>query len=566
MSTLSEKKWLPSSENINSFSHLMEVLLCERSLHSPEEISHFLSPSLTDLHDPFDMQDMETVCRRIEQARKKQERVMIFGDFDADGITSTVILTDALKRFGLLVSYRIPDRNRDSHGLKNYLLDEIAEKKVSLVITCDCAINDAKEVQYAREKYSLDVIVTDHHDPDPEKYPKDAVGVLNPKKAHCDYPEKELSGAGVAFKLITALASIIFEKNTEKIAKFLEPYLEIVAIGLVADCVPLQGENRILVKYGLERLKNSSWDGLVKLLERNQVAPENINTDTIGFCIAPRLNAASRMGDVIRASQLFLGDRAQTFERLSYLERLNKERQIATEKHTQEAHAQWNPEKKFQIFLEKNWKPGILGLIGSRFVEKYDQPIIAGKIREDGFIAASCRAPEGYSIVEALRSCGENFFEQMGGHAGAAGFLIKEEKLSVLQEKLDQYFEKTEREKQPQKFVGFIDPEWISFSLTEFLYQISPFGRGNEEPIFGLKSIEIKETTLIGKNRNHLRITGEGGRKKIELAAFFRGDWVDRFQINQPYDILCKIQENTWRGQKRLQFFLVDAMPSTIPE
>jgi single-stranded-DNA-specific exonuclease len=422
MTSFSGKSWTPSSEKIESFTHLMEVLLTERGLRKPEEISRFLSPCLTHLHDPFQMHDMQRACERILQARAKKERVMILGDFDADGITSTVILTDALKRLGLPVSYRIPDRNQDSHGLKNYLIDEIAQKEVSVVISCDCGINDNKEVQYAREKYDLDVIITDHHTSDPGRYPDRAVAVLNPKKSDCDYPEKELSGAGVAFKLITALASLIYEKNPEKIADFLRPYLEISAIGLVADCVRLQGENRILVRYGLEGLKNSAWDGLQKLLKRNQINPQNINADTIGFCIAPRLNAASRMGDVLRAAQLFLGDRVQNFERLSYLERLNKERQIITEQYFQEAYPQFDPQKKYQIFLEKNWKPGILGLIGSRFVEKYDQPIIAAQIREDGFMAASCRAPEGYSMVEALQSCGEGFLSRWAGMPERRGF------------------------------------------------------------------------------------------------------------------------------------------------
>ena len=221
--------------------------------------THFISPSLETLHDPDRMRGMGRACERIIEAIEKEERVMVYGDFDADGITSTVILVHGLQQLGAQVSYRIPDREADSHGLKNYLLDEIAQTGTKLVITCDCGINDHAEVAHGAG-LGMDIIITDHHDADPAQFPKAAVAVLNPREPTCEYPEKNLAGAGVAFKVISALASRRLE--AADIVLFLPPYLEICAIGLIADCMELQGENRVLVKYGLEMMKQTYWEGV----------------------------------------------------------------------------------------------------------------------------------------------------------------------------------------------------------------------------------------------------------------------------------------------------------------
>ncbi len=555
MTSFLGKQWEKSKE-IKTLDEFMANALVSRKLETHEEINDFCNPKLSQLCDPFEMWSMNKAVERIIKAIDKEERIVVFGDFDADGITSTVILVDALRKLGAKVSYRIPNRKDDGHGLKTYLIDEISTKNVSLIITCDCGVNDKKEVEHAAAK-GIDVIISDHHTSDKTNFPKQAIAVLNPRISQCNYPEKELSGAGVAFKLVSALAQEMFD-NFEEITDFLTPYLEIVTIGTIADCVPLTGENRILTSFGLEKMKDSSWDGIEILKERSNIDPNSIDTDTIGFCIAPKLNAASRLGDVLRATELFLGHSSQNHERLTYLEKLNEERKILTRNHIDSAQSQIDKNSSFQFLIDSDWEVGILGLMASHISDKRSHPVFAGIEKSDGTIAFSARAPAGYSIIDSLNNCDPELFLGFGGHHGAGGFQAHKENFGEIKNSLQEYFEKNSQEEISTQIEAIVSPKILNFELTEFFRLIAPFGQGNPTPILCLKNVEIKKINLIGKDQTHLRIDGEVNGESVQFIGFFWGEFSEKIKINSTYDICFTVSENIWNGERRLQLKLVD--------
>ncbi len=555
--TFSGKIW-HEAPDINDLNVAFSTLLKNRDLNTDQEIADFFNPDLNKIHDPFLMAGMKVAVERIAKAVLNKERIIVFGDFDTDGITSTVILVDGLKKLGAQVSYRIPDREKDSHGLKTYLIDELIDKNIGLIITCDCGINDQAEVAHAKN-LGMDVIITDHHDPDLNRFPDEAIAILNPKQAHCEYLEKNLSGSAVAFKLMSALATKFLPEDEQ--ADFIEKYLEICAIGLVGDCVPLQNENRILTKFGLQKLKNTSWTGLQKLLTNAQVETDSINEETVGFAIAPRLNASSRVGNVLTASELFLGDKNKHDQRINTLENWNQERRELTETSVKESHAKIEEDAFCQFLVSKNWRPGILGLLCSRWSEQLDVPVIACTIRDDGILAASCRAPKGFSIIDALRSCPRELFENVGGHAGAAGFSAKEENAEQIKELLNKYFAQNIREPQKVPVEVFLSPEIFvnqAEDIVNFLKKMAPFGMGNDVPIWGMRGVKVLDFCEMGANKNHSRTTVEVGDEVFDFVNFFHGDYLDKISIGDEVDFAFTISENYFRGERRLQFRIVD--------
>ncbi len=555
MSAFSGKAWGKAS-TLKNMDQVMSCLLDRRDLVTHEVITAFLHPKIQDLHDPFLMHSMDKAVARILLAIENQEKIMVYGDFDADGITSTVILVDGLKKLGALVSYRIPDRNTDGHGLKDYILEEIADKGVSLVISCDCGINDKKQVEKA-VSLGMEVIISDHHDPERENFPDQALAVLNPHCDHCNYPTKNLSGAGIAFKIVTALVQETFE-DPQALSRFLTPYLEIAAIGLIADCIPLLGEARTITRFGLTKMKQTSWEGLDKLFEKNSIDPQNIDAETIGFYVAPRLNAASRLGDVMRSAALFLGNSDQHYERLTYLESLNNKRRVLTEQHIKSAESKIEPSAPCQFLSDKDWTIGILGLMGSSLSETWNCPIFAGKERADGIGCFSARAPEGSSIIQGLRHCDKNLFLGFGGHNGAGGFQAKIENLKTIKTQLCDYYAKTPPKEVLVNIEAFVDPSIINFELTDFLNLLGPFGMGNPAPNLGLLGIKIMDKKFLGKKEDHIRLVGSVGDKEFSFIGFFMGHFASRIKIGEPYDIVFTLAENYWQGARRLQLKLVD--------
>ncbi len=560
--SFSQKRWkINQEESIGTLPALQSALLEARQLVTHKTIQEFLEPSLQQLESPWEMNGMTDAVKRITKAIEAQERVVVFGDFDADGITATVILVQTLRELGANVSYRIPDRNTDSHGLKKHLLDDLVKREVKLVITVDCGTNDKEEVEHATT-LGMDIIITDHHEPDAKSFPEKAVAVINPKMGENGNTSPELSGSAVSWKLATALIEHVHEDSPEKMVALIGPLMEIAAIGIIADCVALTGENRILAKFGLEKMKTTTWNGLSQLLEHTNTSLQKISEETVGFVIAPHLNAASRLGDVLIAAQLFLGDERDNASRIEQLLTWNKQRRALTEKSVAEATEQIRPGAPFQIFYKKEWKPGILGLLAARHSQQLGVPVVACSLRKDGKISASCRAPEPYSIVDGLRAAEKNL-ERFGGHAGAAGFLMKENNFEELKKNLDAYFSKENLGILPQRVDAWVSPELLDWDLVEFFKFFAPFGAGNPSPILGLKRVKILKIHSMGAQKNHARFVGELNGQELDFVAFFAGHLLSQVKVRNVVDIALTIGENEWNGEQRLQFRVEDMRESS---
>ena len=554
--SLSQKIWNISSDSlITDLPALQDLLLKGRGLTTHETIQRFLEPSLEQLENPWEMQGIPRAVDRIEQAIKNEERIIVFGDFDTDGITATVILVHTLQQLGAHVSYRIPERNTDSHGLKKHLLDELSPRKVGLVITVDCGINDAEEVAHAAQN-GIDVIITDHHEPKGGSFPEEAIAVINPKVGSNGNTFPNLSGSAVAWKLAAALADRCTQDATQ-IHSLLDPLLEIAAIGIIADCVPLRGENRILAKFGIEKLKHTQWNGLLQLLEETGTSLEKITEETIGFVIAPHLNAASRIGDVLLAVQLFLGKEEEHASRIQHLREWNNSRRSLTEDSVLEAKTQVRPDAPFQILYNEDWKPGILGLLAARYSQQLGVPVIACSKRKDGKITASCRAPEPYSMINGLQNV-ESFLKHFGGHAGAAGFLMEKSQFEALTQALDTHFSETNIGALPLNVDAWISPELVRWELYDFLQFFAPFGMGNPTPILGIQNVVIREIRPMGAQKNHLKLSGNVAGTDFNFVAFFAGHFVDHLHIGDCVDIAFTLGKNEWNGEETLQLRVED--------
>jgi len=590
--SFTNKLWQFREKKIATLEKLQESILRDLGLENPAKIQQFINPSLQDLRDPFALKDMDIAVKRTILAIKNGERIMVAGDFDADGITSTVILVSALQECGAQVSYFIPDRTNDSHGLQKRFMENFAKKGVKIVITCDCATNDAEEISYGKD-LGIDTIVTDHHQMDPARFPKDAVAVVNCQTSE-NVAEKNLSGSAVAFKFAIALVSTFFAQeepttspsrvlgtrrgSNKKISEIIDPLFEIATIGIISDCVKLVGDNRIIAKYGLAKMPQTKWDGLQKLMEKLKI--KEVDEATIGFLIAPHLNAASRLGDVMIAVQLFLGNPAKNSERVNYLVELNRERRVQTDMLIKSAQKQIKPDAACQFFFAENWDQGILGLAASNFAEKLNVPIIVGTIRQiDGMLSTSCRAPEGYSMIAGLENSAK-LLESFGGHAGAAGFIAKKENLEKIRGNLNKYFAQQEAKQPFIKAESFVSPEILNSDLIEFFKFLAPFGAGNPAKILGLEKVKITDIYLMGKDGNHAKFTGFislspdflvdknnsksglGNKREIQFVAFFAENFLEKIKIGDEVDILVEISENKWQGKTSVQLKLIDARKS----
>lgn len=504
------------------------------------EATLWLEPSFKDLADPFALRGMQTAKERVELAIARQERIMVYGDFDADGITSTVALVHGLKRLGADVSYRIPERVKHSHGLKKDLIDEIVATGSKLIITVDCGVNDREEVAYAVEK-GLEVIITDHHHVDPDRVVDKAVAIVNPSQSGCEYPTQNLAGVGVVFKLLQALNS----NET-----WLQPYLSLVAIGSVADCVHLSAESRTLVQLGLKALNQNHWPCLGTLLEH----PDFVDAETIGFQLAPCLNAASRLGEVKHAVQLFLGAENQTGDRVAYLKQLNEQRRLATKQFTAQAEKLVNKNNAVQVLLLPDCPVGILGLVASRLVETLAQPICCLTVHENGELHGSARGPKEGNLIEGLTNVSQ-YLSAFGGHSGAAGFRLSEGDLAEFIEGLNKWYAAHPSLTPTLSVEGDVLPADLDFDWLNWQNQMQPFGIGNPSPVWQLPDLKLTDIKMMGREGIHARLTFEN---KYEVVAFFVSDILDQLKVGEGYRLAVKLGENTWNGETSVQWQLVD--------
>lgn len=488
-------------------------VLWSRGYRDPSAVDHFLHPKLSDLGDPFLLAQMETAVARLQQAIRSREPVLIYGDYDVDGTSSIVILRTMLEKLGACVRHYIPDRLKDGYGIRTSVIEDAHAEGIRLLISVDTGIRAIEPLARARD-LGMDVIVTDHHLPEAELPP--ATAILNPNRPDCAYPNKNLCGAGVTFKLIQAL----MERELwppDRIVRFSDSFLVLVAMATVADVVPLTGENRVIVKRGLEGLTRTRNPGLRALLKEAGIGPgDPISATDVGFRVSPRINAAGRMdhaGDVV---ELFLTqDDERAREIAARLDALNAERQRTCEAVAEEimqlcgARAP-GPDEAGLVFYNPDWHRGVVGIVASRIVEAFHRPaIVLGRDEASGLAQGSGRSVPGFHILEALESMPE-LFERFGGHRSAVGMTLAEERIPELRERFNAYARQALSDEELVARYDFDAPlslaELHDASAAQIL-QLAPFGLGNRAPLFFVQGVTLQHPPeFFGRDREHLRL------------------------------------------------------------
>nr|MDD3720607.1 single-stranded-DNA-specific exonuclease RecJ [Candidatus Gracilibacteria bacterium] len=505
--------------------------------------------SLDDLHNPYLLVGMKEAVERIKKAKENSEKVMIFGDYDVDGVTSTSILMHFFKKVGIIASYRLPHRINDGYGLKNYFIDEFDSIGIDLVITVDCGTRDIEVIKYAKEK-GIDVIITDHHSV-PEIIPEEAIAIINPKRPDCSYPFKYLSGAGVAFKLMSALAHELLSKNEAE--KYIEETIDIAAIGTVADCMSIVGENRIIVEAGLKQIKKSRSRGIRKLIE--QKIHDDLDSDIFGFLIGPRLNAAGRLDTPYKAVNLILNNSDSVEETIEEIENLNNSRKVLTTKFVNLALENINPNDNIIFYHSTEITHGIIGIVAGRLTEKYYRPSIV-LIEDEEKLVASCRSPEFFSIVEILEKY-KDYFVAFGGHKQAAGFTILKSKFEDFKKEILKEVNKIDftNHKKTIEIDKIIRPEDIGFNFLNKINKYKPFGMGNKKPVFLIKNLNYEKISYLGQGVDHLKVDTKYGFK---ICAFGLGEFMEKIKKSENISIIFELNLDTFNGRKNLMLNIQD--------
>jgi len=545
-------------------SPLTAQILFNRGISNTDQARSFLYPALSDLPDPFTMRDMEKAVGRIFQAIRNRERITLFGDYDVDGVTAIALLFLFLQGAGALVDFYLPRRLEEGYGLNMGAIKKIHSQGTKLMITADLGISNFEEIRWAEEN-GLDVIVTDHHEI-PETLPP-ALAILNPKQKNCSYPFKALAGVGVAFNLTIALRSTLRQEGFWKGSSVpnLREYLDLVALGTISDVVPLTGVNRILAKYGLMQLASSSRAGILALKEVSGMG-HGIPVDTTGvnFRLAPRINAAGRLGDAREAVGLLISrDGAEAKEIATHLNDLNSLRQRIEDKILAEAKEMIesgaiDQRKKSFVLASVSWHPGIIGIVASRLIEEYHRPIILIAI-EENLGKGSARSVDPFSLYRGLKACCA-WVEKFGGHEQAAGLIIRQECIAGFSQAFEEVVAKTLAGEDfiPPLFVDALsrlDQMGGPFLLE--LEALSPFGAGNPEPVLAMEDLAILDSKLVGKGHLRLRIR-EGGLTR-EAIGFHMASWhpLSGGRMKMAFSP----QVGFFRGRRTLQLKIVDLKP-----
>ena len=541
---------------------LLQVLY-NRGLTQPGEIQAFLDGRYLASTDPFLLPDMDKAVARIEQAIRNDERIVVYGDFDADGVTSTVLLTEALRGFGLSREQAqpyIPDRIDEGYGLNQEALTKLKEEKgADLVISVDCGIRSVQEVAHACA-IGLDMIITDHHSVGAELPP--AVAVVNPKRPNSAYPDDMLAGVGIAYKLAQALTQTM----PQQVHFELESLLDLVAIGTVADLAPLLKENRQLVIAGLKVLNTAQRPGVAALAKIARVAPGNMTAETIGFGLGPRINAAGRLRHAYRAAKLLTTKSLAVADQLAAeLNEVNRERQFLTASLTAKAEEMVDPEALVQIAAGQDFAPGVVGLVASRLAEKNYRPAIVFEQGETES-RASCRSIPEFHITEALDETAD-LLVRYGGHAQAAGLTIRNENMEAFVAQMNAIAAEQlgEMRLQPKITIDAeIDLESIDWAFHGNLAQLEPTGYGNATPVFVSRGVKALFPRAVGQNGAHLQLRLASpyneSHDNLPAIAFRQGAWANN--LPEYVDVVYTIGINEWRGRRDLQLMVQDLHPA----
>ena len=544
---------LPTNNlQLTTYNRLLRQLLWNRGLKTKEEIEKFLNPDYEKhVHDPFLFKGMEKAVLRVIKAIDSKEKIIIFADYDADGIDGAVVLAEFLKKVEANFEVFIPDRFVEQYGLSMARVEEFKGLGAKLVITIDCGITDFNEIEKANE-YGIDTIIFDHHIV-PPKWPN-AYAIIDHKQEDDTYPEKVLCGTGLAFKLVQG---VLARKNYGIIPGWEKWLLDSVAIATVADMVPLTGENRVLVKYGIDVLKKMRRAGIRSILQSRNIQPQEITSGTIGFVLSPRINAASRMDHANTAFELLLTENQIEAEWLTKrLEEKNTERRGLVDEILKKLDEKFAGVESPKLIFEgsREWPAGVLGIAANRLLEKYHCPVFLYS-RQQNVVKGSCRASEGVNVVELMRGA-EDCFSDFGGHAFSGGFSLLPEKLEDLEKRLrkslDSFiYKEISREADAEISLDDVTPE-----IYAMLQELEPFGQGNPKPVFLLHDILIKELRHVGSDKTHVKM--KLSDKGIG-AIYFRGSH-NGFKAGDTVDILAELQENRWNGFTNIELNIVDAV------
>ncbi len=523
-------------------------LLAMRGLTESEAINGFLNPVYEKLHDPFLFKDMQKSVERIRWGIEQKQKITIYADYDADAITACAVLYLTLKKQDALVEYYIPDRFTEGYGMNEEAVRSIADGGTKLIITVDCGINAVAEAEVCRE-LGVDLIITDHHDLTSEL--PNAFAVINPKNPRDEYPFPYLTGVGVAFKLAQALTNNGWEKWL----------LDLVAIGTVADLQSLTGENRILVSFGLKVLEKTRWLGLRALLQLAGVEKPP-DAYTLGFIVAPRINAAGRIKHGNAAFELLTcEDPAKALELAKQLDELNRQRQTLTDQILSEAKAQVElaSDKKILVSHGQDWPKGVVGLVAGKLTESYNRPTLAISTDSEGQAVGSARSVAGFDIVQALTHA-KDILTKYGGHPQAAGFSLAVVNLPQLHLKLLEYAEIINWEAGEAVVSADLElsPQDISWDVVEYLERFGPFGIGNPRPRFLAKELEILDVRLVGAKQQHLKLRLGFGQHKLEAIAFGMGQRAGDVSVSKKIDAIFELTANEWNGRKDMQLKISD--------
>lgn len=503
-----------------------------------------------DLHNPFELKDMQKAVDRIKEAKNKGERVMIFWDYDVDGVTSTSILMHFFRKIWLDASYRVPHRVKDWYWMKKYFIDEMATLSVNLIVTVDCWTKDLDVITHAKNLW-IDVIVTDHHAV-PDIISEDAVAVINPKRDDCNYMYKHLAWAWVAFKLVQALVYDFFDKKEAE--KYLKSTIDIAAIWTVADCMRLTWENRIIVQEWLKQIRNSRSLWIKKLIWDK--INEDLDADIFWFQIWPRLNAAWRMDSPYKAVNLLLNNSENIDKIISEIEQLNEKRKYFTKEFVEDALWRVNKEDNIIFYISPAIEHGIIWIVAWRITEQFHKPSIVLKDEWDKLVA-SCRSPEYFSIVDILDKY-KDYFVTFWWHKQAAGFTITKEKFrefktNILKEVNSLDFSENKRIVNIDKVIAL---EEIWFSFLNKINKYKPFWLWNEKPIFLVKNFEYEKLEFLWKGRDHLKFTT---KYWFKIFAFFMWEFYEKIKNNKaPINIVFDMSEDFWNGKKSIMLKVID--------
>lgn len=542
------------AEDIN-VDEVIARLLISRGIFSYADARTFFRPQLSQLHDPFLMKDMRKAIDLIELTIRNNEAILIYGDYDVDGTTAVAVLYRFFKHYHEQIGYYIPDRHKEGYGLSLQAIDWAVENNYKLIITLDCGITAVEQVQYANDK-GLKVIITDHHLP--AELP-DAAAILDPKQHDCNYPYKELSGCGVGFKLAQA-----FTEHNGLDTQVLLQYLDLVAVSIAADIVPMTGENRVLAHFGLKKLNENPTHGLKAIIQLCCDKKELTVTDIV-FTIAPRINAAGRMGDAKNAVELLLSNNMEEANsRAQIINETNTDRRDVDATITKEAFQLAEGELDFAqrrttVVYGADWHKGVIGIVASRLVEAYYRPTVVFSHTE-GRLTGSARSVNGFDIHNAIAQCAE-FVDQFGGHKYAAGLTLKEGNVKAFADKFEEVVRNSIQDDQLVPFVD-IDQEIslrdISPRFHRILKQFAPFGPGNMFPVFMTKSVFSNGfTRIVGENHLQIAVQQENSAA-FSAIAFGQAAHFNLISKGIPFDMVYTIEENTWRGVTSLKLNIKD--------